>query len=226
MVLATHWSWNLVFVCFLYGFGYPLVLKSWFSCLFCGFLYCCWLPIVPFCSTCACWKCCFAITKQRINLKTCIWPRRNSCFQKWCPPTIKQHNFWNVASRLGETHLFNITYAKMGSPQRPFSHISLYIYIYCIVIFILEVAVVVVVLLLLLLLVQHMYIYIYIHIHMYHRCLHPLARLPAEAAPPGKTCVCYVCIYREIDIDVYIYIYICVCVSQREAASADDTILC
>ena len=106
MVLATHWFWNLGFLVvfgFLYGFGYPLVLRSWFSWFvvvfsmalathwfwnlgFLGFIYGFWLPIDPFWLTCACWKYCFAIAKQRITLKTCIWPRRNVCFEKWCFP--------------------------------------------------------------------------------------------------------------------------------------------
>ena len=107
MVLATHWFWNLCFLGFIYG---------------------CWLPIDPFWLTCACWKCCFAIAKQHINLKTCIWPRRNACFEKWCFPTIKQHNFWNGASRLGETHFFNIEYAKNWGTTASLSHIYIYIY--------------------------------------------------------------------------------------------------
>ena len=47
VVLATHWFWNLgflVFVGFLDGFGYPLVLKSWFSC-FCLYSLWFWLSI-------------------------------------------------------------------------------------------------------------------------------------------------------------------------------------
>ena len=93
MALATHWSWNVGFLCclgFLYVFGYPLILESWFLVfVLMIFSKVCWLPIDPFCLTCACWKCCFAIAKQRINLKTCTWPRTNICFQKWCFPTIR-----------------------------------------------------------------------------------------------------------------------------------------
>ena len=138
MVFVTHWFWNLGFLGLfgiLDGFGYPLVLTSSFSCFFffkmvfsmllaihwfwnlgcLGFIHGFRLPIDSFWLTCACWKCCFAIAKQRINLKTCIWPRRKTCFEKWCFPSIKQHIFWNGASRLGETHFFNIEYAKNGS---------------------------------------------------------------------------------------------------------------
>ena len=49
MAFVTHWFWNLGFLrcCgFLDGFGYPLVLKSWF--LFCCFLYGFCYPIYYF----------------------------------------------------------------------------------------------------------------------------------------------------------------------------------
>ena len=143
MVLATHRFWNLGFlvvvvvvvVGFLDGFGYPLILKSWFSCLFCvlyGFINGFWYASSQRHLECACWKCCFAKANQRINLKTCTWPRRNACCQKWCFPTMKQHNCWNVASRQGETLHFNIQYAQNGGTTATLSlsHIYIYIYIY------------------------------------------------------------------------------------------------
>ena len=103
MVLATHWLWKFGFLSFLV---LSMVLAiHWFWNLGCvGFIHGFWLPSDSFWLTCACWKCCFAIAKQRINLKTCIWPRRNACFEKWCFPSIKQHTCWNWASRLGGTH--------------------------------------------------------------------------------------------------------------------------
>ena len=129
MVLATHWFWNLVF-CFLI---LSMVLAiHWFWNLGClGFIHGFWLPIDSFWLTCACWKCCFAIAKQRINLKTCIWLRRYACFEKWCFPSIKQHTFWIWASRLGETLFHHRICQKSGHHSLPFSYIYIYIYILC-----------------------------------------------------------------------------------------------
>ena len=129
MVPAIHWFWDLGFLGFIYGFR---------------------LPIDPFWLICACWKCCFAIAKQHINLKTCIWPRRNACFETWCFPSIKQHIFWHGASRLGETHLFNIEYAYNGGTTGCLSHIYIYIYIY-----------------IWLYMCMYMYMYVYIYIYIY-----------------------------------------------------------
>ena len=110
MVLATHWFWNLSFLGFIYGLL---------------------LPIDPFWFTCACWKCCFAIAKQRINLKTCIWPRRNACFEKLCFPLNKTAYFlkWSVSPR--RNTLFQHRICQQSRHHRlPFSYIYIYIYIY------------------------------------------------------------------------------------------------
>ena len=117
VLLYSRWFWLpigseilvvLFLCCIIDGVGYPLILESW-CVLCCWYSLWCSLPIGSFWLTCACWKCCFAITKQHINLKTCIWLRRNACFEKWCfPPPVKQHIFWNWASRLGEIHFFII----------------------------------------------------------------------------------------------------------------------
>ena len=130
MVLATHWFWNLGFLVCLFVVSMALATHCFWNLGFLGFIYGFWLPIGSFWLTCACWKCCFAIAKQRLNLKTCIWPRRNACFEKLCFPTIKQHNFWNGASRLGEAHFFNIEYTNNLGTTAPLSHIYIYIYIY------------------------------------------------------------------------------------------------
>ena len=101
MVLVTHWFWNLGCLGFIHGFG---------------------LPIDPFWLTCARWKCCFAIAKQRIILKPCIWPRRNVCFDKWCFQSIKHYVFlkWSVSFRRN-TFFHHRICQKSGHHRLPFS---------------------------------------------------------------------------------------------------------
>ena len=207
----SRWLWLpigsgilFLFVGFLNGFGYPLVLKSCFFCFlfvfsmvlatnwfwnfgFLGFIFGFWLPIGPFWLTCACWRCCFAIAKQCINLKTCIWPRRKACFEKWCFPTVTQHSFWNGASHLGETHFFNIEYVKNIGTTECLSHIYIYIYIYVFNDNIIIVIIIIIVMVYIhICICMYMYVYVCICVYMYM----------------------YVCMYVCVFICIYIYIYI------------------
>ena len=106
-VLATHWFWNIGFlVCvgILDGFGYPLILESWLSWFYPWIVVTHWSFLFNMCML----KVLFRLSETTHKLETFKWPRRNDCFEKWCFPSIKQHVVWNRASRLGETHLFNI----------------------------------------------------------------------------------------------------------------------
>ena len=160
IVNQNHWYWNLVFVCFLDGFGYPLILKSCFFVVFSmalathwfwnlgflvlfGFLDGFGYPLVleSWFSWFSLW---FLVTHWSFLVNMCMLKvlfRQSetthklenmymACCQKWCFPTIKHHSFWNGASRLGKTHCFNITYAKNLGTTGCRSHIYIYIYIY------------------------------------------------------------------------------------------------
>ena len=181
MVLATNWFWNLGFLCFIYGF---------------------WLPGDPFWLTCACWKCRFAKAKQRINLKTRIWLRRNVCFEKLRSPLYKNIIFfWNGASRLGETHFFSIEYAKSLGTTGCLSHMYIYIYIY-----------------------THIHAYTHTHKHKQNieqprsrRWWMRSGRWRRATARPHT----YIYVYVHIYIYIYIYAHthICMCAAWLSLAS-------
>ena len=84
MVVAIHWSWNVVS----FGFSWWILATHWswnlgFLIWFLLFL-CLFVTHWSFLENMCMLRVLFRQAKQRINLNTCIWPRRNGFVQTWC----------------------------------------------------------------------------------------------------------------------------------------------
>ena len=95
MGFDPYWSWHFGFFvcCVVFSMVVHCPVVSTLGLLWCyGFTNGCWYTSGQCHLKCACWKCCFATAKQHTNLKTCIWPRQNVCFQNCSFRTVKHHD--------------------------------------------------------------------------------------------------------------------------------------